>query len=94
MVNYDQLKWGEKPKSEQSDTYDFGNDSNHDYSNVNPDYHNKTSWLIGNINTNRKLRISWEYQLSNVLEIILGVSHLWGMDDSANWVSVQINVDY
>ena len=94
MINYDQLKWGEKPKSEESDIYDFGNDSNHDYSNVNPDYHNKTGWLIGNINTNRTLRISWEYQLSNVLEFILGVSHSWGVDDSANWVSVQINVDY
>jgi len=29
-----------------------------------------------------------------VLEFILGVSHSWGVDDSANWVSVQINVDY
>ena len=93
-ISYEQLKKGQEPATEQSDAFGFGNDPNENYFSANPDYHYKTGWLIGDIQTTHILKFLWEYKLSNIIGLELGFVHLREMDESVNTMSFQVNVDY
>ena len=77
-----------------ADNFDFGNDTNHNYSLANPEYNNNTGWLIGDIQTTQTVQFLWEYQLSNIIGLELGFAHMKEMDESVNTMSLQVNVDY
>ena len=93
-ISYKQLKKGLEPALERSDDFDFGNDPNDTYAEANPDYNYTTGWLIGNIQTTQTIKLLWEYKFSNIIALKLGFSHIKGMDESANTMSIQVNVDY
>ena len=93
-ISYEQLKWGREPEEDMNDEYHFGNNPNENYILANPNYFNRTGWLIGDIKTTHTVRLLWGYQLSNILCLELGVSHIKEMDESINTMSIQINIDY
>ena len=51
-------------------------------------------WLIGDIQTNETIKFLWAYQLSNIIGLELSFAHLKEMNESANTISIQVNVDY
>ena len=93
-ITFENLRWGKKPEDELGDGFDFGNNPNESYAIANPEYHNSTSWLIGDIQTSRTINFSFEYQLSNILGMELGYSQKKGMGEVLNNMSIQVNVDY
>ena len=93
-ISYEQLKWGREPDKDMADNFDFGNDTNHNYSLANPEYNNNTGWLIGDIQTTQTVQFLWEYQLSNIIGLELEFAHMKEMDESVNTMSLQVNVDY
>ena len=93
-ISYEQLKWGKEPEEDIADGFDYGNNPNHNYNLANPEYENNTAWLIGNIQTTKAIKLSWEYQFSNIIGLELGFSHIKEMDESFNTMSLQVNVDY
>ena len=93
-ISYERLKFGLEPFEDQYDVYHFGNNANENSALANPEYRYKTGWLIGDIHTTQTFRLLWEYQLSNIIGLELGFSHMKGMDESVNGMSIQINVDY
>ena len=66
-ISFEQLKWGRESKEDMADNFDFGNDTNHNYSLANPEYNNNTGWLIGDIHTTQTVQFLWEYQFSNII---------------------------
>ena len=88
------MKLGIKPENEEEDGYDFGNDPNESYSSANPNYHHTTGWLIGDIQTTKTVNLLWGYQLSNIIEVELGIARIIGIDESIHSMSFQINIDY
>jgi hypothetical protein len=93
-ISFEQLKWGKEPAEYVDDGADFGNNPNENYTLANSDYHYKTKWLIGDIQTTQTVRFLWEYQLSNIIGLELGFVHIKEMDESVNTMSIQVNVDY
>ena len=93
-ISFEQFKWGKEPVEDMNDDYEYGNDANHNYLLANPKYANSTGWLMGDIQTTNSVKFSWEYQLSNIIDIELGFGNNQGMDKSENTVSIQLNVDY
>jgi len=93
-ISYEQLKWGREPEHELSDGYDFGNNPNESYFSVNPEYYYTTDWLIGDIEITKTINFLWEYQLSNIIGLELGFSHIKSPEESLNTMSIQVNVDY
>ena len=93
-ISFEQLKWGRESKEDMADNFDFGNDTNHNYSLANPEYNNNTGWLIGDIQTTQTVQFLWGYQLSNIIGLELGFAHMKEMDESVNTMSLQVNVDY
>ena len=93
-ISYELLKWGREPEADKLDEYHFGNNANEKYTLANQDYRFKTGWLIGDIQTTQTIKFLWEYQISNIIDLALGFSHIKGMDESINTISVQVNVDY
>ena len=93
-ITFENLRLGIKPEDELGDGFDFGNDPNESYTNANPEYHNTTGWLIGDIQTTQTIKFLWEYQISNIIGLELGYSHKQEMNESVNTMSIQVNVDY
>jgi len=93
-ISYERLKFGEEPAEDQLDEYHFGNNPNENYGLANPSYHDKTGWLIGDIKTTHTVSFLWEYQLSNILELELDASYIWGISEYRNSYSIQMNIDY
>ena len=81
-------------EADKLDEYHFGNNANENYTLANQNYRFKTGWLIGDIQTTQTIKFLWEYQISNIIDLALGFSHIKGMDESINTISVQVNVDY
>ena len=93
-ISYEALKWGEEPEKDRDDEYHFGNNPNENYLLANPEYDDKTRWIIGDIKTAHTIGFLWEYQFSNIIELELGVSHKWDSNEYENSYSIQINIDY
>ena len=75
--------------------FDYGNDPNHNYINVNKEkYANNTGWLIGDIETTQTMKFLWGFQLSNIIDLELGFVHIKDMDESLNTMNIQVNVEY
>jgi hypothetical protein len=93
-ISYEQLKRGIELEEDINDDYHFGNDPNENYIFANPDYHDKTGWLIGEIDITETINFLWKYQLSNIIGLELGFAHIKSTEESVNTISIQVNVDY
>ena len=93
-LSFEQLKWGAEPEEDMVDDFDFGNNPNENYAFANSDYHSKTKWLIGDIQTSQTFSFLWGYQISNIIGLKMGFTHMKEMDKSVNTMNLQVNVDY
>ena len=80
---------------DMDDDFDYGNDPNHNYHLANySKYQHNTGWLIGDIETTHTFQFLWGYQLSNIIGLELGFTHINEIDESINSISIQVNVNY
>ena len=92
----EQFKFGVEPEKDRLDDFDFGNKLKDDYQNSNPEYHNKTNWLIGSISTVYSLNLAWNYQFSNIIDFDINYSFAFidSINNSENSISFKFNFNY
>jgi len=67
---------------------------NESYLNRNTDFDQQTYWLMGDIQTSRSFSIDWEYRLSNALQLSLGYAYQTHEEESDNYFSLELKMDY
>lgn len=94
-IGYQILKHGESFTSPDNPSYyPVGNDPNQNYAESNPKYDHSTGWLFGDIKTTQSFDITWNYILSNVINLKLGYSYrdINGVGD--NFLTFQLGFEY
>lgn len=95
IINYQRLKLGIEPASEQNDDYDFGNKVNQNYLKANLDkYENNTQWIIGDVEIKEEINIFWKYTLSNVANLDLIYNIELAEIQNINTLGIKLNFDY